>query len=71
MVQRLTVGEARAHAGGGDGVALLGVDQLADGGQLVHLAVGGGLRPIRLLGRHGGPGRDTLPVSRFLWMTFV
>lgn len=38
----LTVSQASGHAGWGEGVSLLGVHQLADRRQLVHLPVSGG-----------------------------
>lgn len=37
----LTVSEASRHAGRGERVTLLGVDELADGGQLVDLSGNG------------------------------
>lgn len=46
------------HGGRGEGAALLGVDELADGRELVDLAVWvrRGAGPVLGLGGHGAPG---------------
>lgn len=52
----LTVSQASRHAGRGEGVPLLGVHQLADGRQLVDLAMGGGAGAVGGLGGRRRPG---------------
>lgn len=51
----LTVSQPSGHAGRGEGVPLLGVHQLADGRQLVHLPVSRGAGAVGGLGRHRRP----------------
>lgn len=55
---KLTVCEASGHARGGEGIALLGVHQLADGWQFIHLAVRRGAGAERGLGRHRAPAQE-------------
>lgn len=52
----LTVSQASRHAGRGECVTLLGVDELAHGGQLVDFAVSWGAGTEGRLRRHRGPG---------------
>lgn len=51
----LTVSQASGHAGWGEGVPLLGVHQLADRRQLVHLPVSGGAGAVGGLRRRRRP----------------
>lgn len=52
----LTVSQASRHAGRGEAVPLLGVHQLADRRQLVHLAVSRGAGAVGGLGGYRRPG---------------
>lgn len=54
--KKLTVGEAGGHAGWGECVALLRVDELADRRKLVDFAVRGRAGAVRRLRRHRCPG---------------
>lgn len=54
----LTVSEASGHAGRGEGVALLWVDELADRGQLVDFSVSGGTGAKAGLRRYRSPGEE-------------
>lgn len=54
--EQRTVSQASGHAGRGERVSLLGVHELADGGQLVDLSVGRGAGAIGGLRRHRRPG---------------
>lgn len=51
----LTVSQASGHAGRGEAVALLRVDELAHRRQLVHFAVSWGAGVVRILRLHGSP----------------
>lgn len=52
----LTVSQASSHAGWGECVTLLGVDELADRGQLVDFSVSRGAGAVGGLRRHRSPG---------------
>lgn len=64
---RLTVGEASRHAGRGERVALLRVDELAHRRQLVHFSVSRGAGPVGSRGLHwisgAGERRGDAPLA--------